>query len=238
MTYEPMSQEELTDYTTRYADAARINCQPLRANGTSFPHDFLCGKDLSRLKFNVLLKNYLPDLYIEGSKCDGADFAYCTLHRSSLIHSSFRGACFGGATLSGANLTRSDFTGADFTDVSFMRTEMGHAVLTDARGLGVIPRIENLDHKILSAIRSPGNELNMGRWHGTEMGEACDTMHCRAGWAIHLAGRAGYDLERMHGADGAGALLYNAAGSHPTPDWYTSEGRAMQDLEARAGVAS
>ena len=57
----------------------------------------------------------------------------------------------------------------------------------------------------------------MGSWH------ACETTHCRAGWAIHLAGKAGYDLEKKtrdpaiagrmifhQGVDGSGPALLRA----------------------------
>ena len=48
----------------------------------------------------------------------------------------------------------------------------------------------------------------MGTWHNV-----CGTAHCRAGWAVHLAGEAGYDLERFYGGDTliAAMMIYDAS---------------------------
>ena len=47
--------------------------------------------------------------------------------------------------------------------------------------------------------------LDMNNWH------TCDTVHCLAGWAIHLSGTAGATLEALLGTDGAGRLLIPGA---------------------------
>lgn len=47
----------------------------------------------------------------------------------------------------------------------------------------------------------------MSNWHK----DGCQTTHCRAGWAIHLAGDAGYALERSFGPSAAGALIFWAS---------------------------
>jgi hypothetical protein len=68
----------------------------------------------------------------------------------------------------------------------------------------------------------------MGSWHGD-----CGTTHCRAGWAIHLAGDAGYALEKQMGAPAAGALIYHASAGY-VPDFYATNDDALADMRARS----
>jgi hypothetical protein len=91
--------------------------------------------------------------------------------------------------------------------------------------------IQHIDAAILAAIDAPGSSLDMAQWH------TCDTTHCRAGWAIHLAGEAGYALQQLVGESLAGALIYAASGSHPVPDWFATNDAAMADLRRRAEVS-
>jgi hypothetical protein len=81
----------------------------------------------------------------------------------------------------------------------------------------------------LDAIAADGNALDMSSWH------ACETTHCRAGWAITLAGPAGKALEGAVGPSAAGALIYAASGSHPVPNWTASNADALADMKRRAG---
>lgn len=95
--------------------------------------------------------------------------------------------------------------------------------------------MKNLDAKILVAI-SNGKprlgvnyppylpSLEMSRWH------ACKTTHCRAGWAIALAGRRGYALERKRGPSVAGALIYHASTGR-IPEFYASNEDALADIQ-------
>jgi hypothetical protein len=53
-----------------------------------------------------------------------------------------------------------------------------------------VPVIENIHQKVYEAVINPENRLEMLDWH------TCDSQHCRAGWVVHLAGTAGYELER------------------------------------------
>jgi hypothetical protein len=96
----------------------------------------------------------------------------------------------------------------------------------DLRGA---PKIENI-HKAIYAAASADGALNMGKWH------TCETTHCRAGWAVHLAGEEGRALEENIGTAAAGALIYIA--SDPTlervPNWYASNDEALADMKALA----
>jgi hypothetical protein len=91
-----------------------------------------------------------------------------------------------------------------------------------------IPTVDDIDRRILAAIEA-GGTLDMCAWH------TCGTTHCRAGWAIHLAGDAGYELEKAVGPSAAGALIY--AASRPgmaVPDFYASSEDALRDIRERA----
>lgn len=64
------------------------------------------------------------------------------------------------------------------------------------------PIIPNIHQAVLSKVLKRG-ALNMSDWH------TCDTKHCRAGWVVHLAGDAGYDLEKIVKCTGfAASLIY------------------------------
>lgn len=104
------------------------------------------------------------------------------------------------------------------------------ANLTDAYLAGanqetlVVPVVEKIDAKILAEIEA-GGRLDMGLWH------LCETTHCRAGWAIHLAGEQGYALERKIGSLRAGAAIYRASrpGQH-APWFFASNEAALDDI--------
>ena len=92
----------------------------------------------------------------------------------------------------------------------------------------VIPVIKNIHSVILAAVEAPG-ALNMDDWH------TCGTTHCRAGWAIHLAGEDGYALERFYGAALAAQLIYKASGYPISPvRFFESNDVAMADMRRLA----
>ena len=134
-----------------------------------------------------------------------------------------RRADLGGADLSDADLRRADLSGANLSDADLRRADLGGANLR-------IPVVPNIDAEILAAIDA-GGELDMSAWH-------CGTAHCRAGWAIHLAGGDGYSLERVVGPSTAGALIYQASRpGKPIPDFYCGDDEAMDDLR-KAGESN
>ena len=93
-----------------------------------------------------------------------------------------------------------------------------------------MPVIPNIDTSILVAIEA-GGSLDMKAWH------TCQTTHCRAGWAITLAGEAGAKLEAEMGPAAAGALIYAASRpDQPVPDFYATDADAMADLRACAAA--
>jgi len=89
-----------------------------------------------------------------------------------------------------------------------------------------VPVIENIHQKILDAIRDNGNELEMSTWH------TCDTTHCRGGWAVHLAGKAGRELEKRTSTLFAAMQIYKASSPIRVfpPRFYETNEVAMADI--------
>ena len=117
----------------------------------------------------------------------------------------------------GARGTRADLRGAD---------------LAGANLRGAIPAVPDIDAAILAAIGDEPARLDMSAWH------KCGTTHCRAGWAITLAGEQGAALEANVGPAAAGALI--SAVSRPTmrvPNFYTHSDAVMQSLRDDAEAA-
>ena len=131
-----------------------------------------------------------------------------------------------------ANLMRADLMRADLTDANLTDANLTDAYLTDAylRGLPPIPLVKNIDSKILKAVKVEG-ALDMSTWH------ACGTTHCRGGWAIMLAGKAGKKLEEATSSELAAILIYRKARPNmPIPNFYASNAEAMADLERCAAA--
>jgi carbonic anhydrase/acetyltransferase-like protein (isoleucine patch superfamily) len=95
----------------------------------------------------------------------------------------------------------------------------------------VEPVVPHIDAAILAAVKGRKGALRMDRWH------TCDTTHCRAGWAIRLAGEDGKRLERVYGPEMAGTIIYQR--SRPgrcVPDFYASDWEALADIRECAAA--
>ena len=68
----------------------------------------------------------------------------------------------------------------------------------------------------------------------------CDTTHCRAGWAVHLAGEAGYALEERFGWELAAMKIYDASAPNlpkiSPVRFYETDGVAMEDMKRMAAL--
>ena len=166
-----------------------------------------------------------------------ADLRDADLRRAVLLGADLSGADLTGADLSGANLSRAYLRGADLSraylrGADLRRADLSGADLSGTAGLPAAPVIPDIDAAILAAIEADGCSLAMREWH------TCGTTHCRAGWAIHLAGEAGAALEEQLGPSVAGALIYTASRpDQPVPDWFASDAQALADLRRCAGGA-
>jgi uncharacterized protein YjbI with pentapeptide repeats len=193
----------------------------------------------------VNARAYLADADLAGANLAGANLAGADLAGAYLAGADLADADLAGANLAGANLAGADLAGADLAGADLAgawnldltnhtepkepyarnghRTRQEHAALYRERHPDV-PVVTDLDRKILDALAA-GGSLEMGAWH------SCETTHCRAGWAIHLAGKAGYDLERRLGNSAlAGRAIYRASTGR-SPHFYATNERALQDIQ-------
>lgn len=86
----------------------------------------------------------------------------------------------------------------------------------------------NIHSWIYEAASQPG-ALDMSSLH------KCETTHCRAGWAVHLLGDAGYELEQRSSTIFAAMQIYRASGYEISPTkFYESEVEALADMKRLA----
>jgi hypothetical protein len=108
---------------------------------------------------------------------------------------------------------------------------VGGTAITGYKPVAPVPIVPHIDAAILDALTS-GGTLEMNDWH------TCETTHCRAGWAIHLAGDPGRALEEECGPWLAGALIYQASRPEVAlPDFFATKDNALADLKAAAGAS-
>jgi hypothetical protein len=91
-----------------------------------------------------------------------------------------------------------------------------------------VPVIKDLDAHVLAAIEA-GGKLYQPSWHQYDENQHCGTTHCRGGWAIHLAGAAGYALEDALGSEAAAEFIYLASTGR-VPDFYAENEEALEDI--------
>ena len=149
---------------------------------------------------------------LTGANLRNADLRNASLRDANLCLANLRDANLCLANLRGANLYAADLTGVVLTPEQLAQ-------------LGLeIPCVEQLDTKVLAAITSEGGILDMREWH------TCNSTHCRAGWAIHLAGEAGYALEQIVSPQVAGALIYMRSTRRRVPNFRASAEEALADI--------
>lgn len=96
------------------------------------------------------------------------------------------------------------------------------------------PKITDIHQKILESCRMDG-ALNMNAWHS-----GCGTTHCRAGWAVHLAGEKGREIEKSTNTAFAAMLIFKASSPIRVASarFYDSDEAAMADIERCAAEES
>jgi hypothetical protein len=173
----------------------------------------------------------LSDADLTNANLSGADLTYANLAGIYLCSANLVGAFFVcadlfGADLSNANLSGADLFGADLTNANLSGADLSGVNLCGVRYVDV-PVVPRLDAQILERIESGEGSLRMNVWH------TCETTHCRAGWAVVLAGDAGRKLEAKIGTAAAGALIYHRSTGR-VPDFYASDEDALADIVACA----
>jgi hypothetical protein len=200
----------------------------------------------------------LRDANLGGADLSGADLSGAYLRGADLRGANLRDANLGGANLGGAdlrdaNLSGADLRGADLSGANLSGAYLRGADLRDAdreKTVGPllahfgVPTVSQLHTKILAAVEAEPASFDMRDWHGgAGYGEhadanACGTTHCRAGWAIHLAGAAGYALENQVGPSMAGALISLAScpWMDRVPSFTESNADALADIKRCAAL--
>ena len=172
-----------------------------------------------------------------GADLTGANLTDADLSRANLTLAELAGADLSGADLSGAHLTGAHLTGANLSGAILTDANLSRADLTDANLTGAhltdVPTIPDIHRAVYAAASAPG-AFDMSNWHA-----ASGTAHCRAGWVVTLAGKAGRALEfRLASAAAAAALIY--AASDPTltatPDFLDSNEAALADMQRLADL--
>lgn len=91
-----------------------------------------------------------------------------------------------------------------------------------------VPVIADIHKIIYSAVSQP-KALDMSNWH------TCETMHCRAGWVVTLAGEAGRELEKNTSTLFAAQQIYKASGYEISPvRFFDSDEDALADMKRLA----
>jgi len=203
--------------------------------------------DLTRADLTgaILTHAILTHADLHRADLTGANLTDADLIGANLSYANLTGAIMHRADLTGANLTRTDLTGTYLTRAKLTNAILSGVNLADADLSGVtltgdtlvsvdrggpggvleIPIVPDLDaaiHAQVCGAGAPGT-LDMASWH------TCETTHCRAGWAIHLAGEAGRNLEDAIGSCAAAALIYHASTGR-VPDFYASCADALADI--------
>ncbi|HSS38574.1 MAG TPA: pentapeptide repeat-containing protein, partial [Polyangia bacterium] len=209
---------------------------------------YLAGADLADadLAGAYLAGANLADAYLAGAHLADADLARANLARANLADADLAGADLADADLADADLARADLarakntppiadgSPASNTPAPALRTrddwEKQRAENAAARAQRYrerhpdVPVVERLDARILQVVSAGDGRLEMNNWH------SCETTHCRAGWAVHLAGAAGYELEKKHGPRIAGAMIYRAS-TGKAPHFFADNATALDDIK-------
>lgn len=174
----------------------------------------VCDKPVKYKGLDLRLVNFI------GYDLRGADFTGANLAGADFTGANLTGANLTGAELDQTNLTNANLTNANLTNTSLTFTNFMGANMTGADFTGCdidettfdlgfdmskilkIPVIDDIHKVVYEAVNKP-NALDMSEWH-----DECGTTHCRAGWVVVLAGKAGLALEKQVGTGKAAELIY------------------------------
>lgn len=213
----------MTNYTVDFKDGSTKDFEQSR-DWTVFDFINLMGADLRGADFTGVALN--------GANLRGASLNGARLESTDLRNADLRGANLRGADLSSARIKGADFKGADLRGAKLTCIQAYSSDITTVRSL----LTAKLDFEVLSIPELKGQiraaisdtdigEIEMSTWH------KCATTHCLAGWAIHLAGQAGYELEKRLDSEAAGTLIfYKSIGAWP--DFYSTNDEAIEWLNS------
>ncbi len=163
-------------------------------------------------------RTHLRGAYLRGAYLRGADLRGAYLEGADL-----EGADLEGADLEGADLEGAKGLDANNRPIPLTAEEYQQRAVEYRQKHPEIPVVPALDSTICNIVNTGQGKLQMSNWH------TCDTEHCRAGWAIHLAGDKGYDLEAKFGSRMAGGMIYRASTGR-YPDFFANNEEALKDI--------
>lgn len=182
---------------------------------------------------------HLRDRLAAGSRLDGTTLAELCARDVSVYGTHFRELVRAGIVVRGyrwlslvlegvslSGVTPTELHDAGVGVLSAHVPDMHEDGVDVSRLRGARLRVAHLDTRMAAAVGERGQYLSMRQWHSD-----CGTAHCRAGWAVTLAGEAGRDAEIVYGTPRAAEAIYQA--SYPgraIPDWYQVDYRALHDI--------
>jgi uncharacterized protein YjbI with pentapeptide repeats len=219
-----LSGSDLSDSDLRHSDLRGSKLSYSNLSGSNLRGSDLSDSDLSDsdLSYSNLSYSDLSYSNLSGSNLRDSDLSYSDLSYSDLRGSDLSDSNLRYSNLSDSDLRYSDLRGSklsDSTEPADLITERDAARANHPR----IPIVENLDTKIAESIAAHPDDFDMSQWH-------CGTKHCRAGWAVHLAGEAGYKLQSRLGPFLAGRLIYLVSTGR-RPDFFATNDAARTDIE-------
>jgi len=202
--YSELSQEEKerTLKNLRKGDLTQVDLRGADLRGAD-----LRGADLyiADLQEADLRKAHLKGADLRRADLYRADLEEANLREANLYKANLIGADLYSADLRGANLREADLRRADLRGVDLRDVDLGGADLIETK---IDYCIENGLLEKVAEYALKENALDMSTWH------TCETTHCIAGWACHLA-ENGEELEERYDTQIAGLLLLGAeAHSH------------------------
>ena len=130
-----------------------------------------------------------------------------------------------------------DLRGVTVADLGEAMVDLHGVTLADLTAAGIqplpadVPVVPDLHRQMAEAVGTAGEHLAMRDWH-----DPCGTVHCRAGWAVELAGEAGWNLQRRYGSTPTAATMIYLASDpdYPLPSWYQSDDAALASIQEAA----
>lgn len=202
----------------------------------NYPEAYLCESKFTGCRFkncdftdsavswSKFLSCCFSDCVFVNSLCnevslDNSRFDNCNFYKANLNHSSFLNCTINGGNFVEAELSDVIVKGSDLLGPESAQSLINKGITTFP------PSVDFIHQKVLHNAKIGG--LDMGDFH------TCDTTHCIAGWAIHLAGDKGYYAEQKLDPENAGAMIYLASDRQleKIPNFYTDDESAMRELE-------
>lgn len=138
---------------------------------------------------------YLPSAIFDGANLRGAKLSDMYLNDADFKYADLRDAVLSRSVLRNANLAGADLRGTDLRDADLSEVKFGNNELDGTKFDEVYKNIPVTLSEVRDVILQNRDRLVMHSWHsdddwqtgGAKPIHVCQTTHCIAGWAHHLA---------------------------------------------------